>query len=132
MDIEIIQKAEGIIFKVNVDKDLRKKWSEWVKTLGSEIKFNKEIPKNCSWNPEECKTDKDFVYLTEHWTYYFLSDVFVLSDIARKNQEVFCKIINLYDKMHAKVILYKNEEELSLPETIFLVGDKSTGILYNL
>lgn len=131
MGIESNVKIDRIEFKIEATVAFQKSWEQWVKN---------KVP----WTPnlalldyileeEENKPEEQVRYFPRDQTANLLAEVVVLSQLAREDVKTTINIINLTGSLYAKALLVKTAPngEYKL-KTLFLIGDKSTGLLGNL
>lgn len=130
MGIKSSVKIDRIEFKLEATEELQKRWEQWIKyktpwTPNIELLFD--------IIEEENKPNEIFRYFPRVQTGDLLSAVVIPSHLALENLEMMLSIINLAGRLYSKVLLVKEKEneEYKL-KTLFLLGDKSTGLLLNL
>jgi hypothetical protein len=130
MGIKSRVKIDRIEFKLEATEELQKRWEQWIKyktpwTPNIELLFD--------IIEEENKPNELSRYFSRIQTGELLSAVVIPSHLALENLEMMLNIINLAGRLYGKVLLVKEKEneEYKL-KTLFLLGDKSTGLLGNL
>jgi hypothetical protein len=131
MGIESTIKIDRIEFKIEATAAFQKSWELWVKN-------------KTPWTPnlalldyileeEENKPEERVRFFPRDQTANLLAEVVVLSQLAREDVKTTINIINLTGSLYAKALMVRTEPngEYKL-KTLFLIGDKSTGLLGNL
>jgi hypothetical protein len=130
MGIESRIKIDRIEFKLEAEEELQKRYKQWAKykpPWAPNLELLFDIIE------EENKPNEILRFFPRDQTGDLLSAVVITSHFALKNTEMIMKIIDFAGRLYTKALLVrtKESEEYEL-KTLFLVGDRSTGLLWNL
>jgi hypothetical protein len=135
--IKIENKIEGIRIEIEADGAMQESWSAFFEKPFLQYREGVQVPEglfiDIKYNPEEYK-----IYYGEKSQAVNIITMVVLCSKGFLKDKVLVVWRRIYElsvdsrKLYSKAVLKKDEKGKYKLKTIFLAGDETTGLLYNL
>lgn len=135
--IEIETKIKGIRIKVEADDSMREKWKFFLS--GSALRNTDfiDIPNGLFIESEENPDERILFFDNKKQTSEIISNLILYNEelLKRENRKtwmMFFKYLSEPGKVYAKTVEKVNENGEYVLKTVYLSGDETTGLLFNL
>jgi len=135
--IEVQQGTEGIRFQIVPDAAMQQAWQRFSKTAEARYISAKELPPAILVKFLKPTKEKVLFFNKEEQTPNFVLQVVLRKKqlLEKKNRKLAVLLMELALDQHcmfSEILLAKGEREEGLIKMVVLVGDETTGLLYNL